>query len=275
MQIENSSSIQVNRTVQSPPTIQLQNIDTEYSRIDTYLTSQLYSSTGIVPGTIPVPVNKNFMIDVRNNDEVDFDLPNNEQLSLVLSRDLYLRQSVDILISPTQFSSQNKKLDISLISDINNSEVVMVGDIDLPVSYNSILQTPNSSSLWKEFDFDIDFNQPLYLLSDSKLQVAFEGNTYILNNSIKVGDVFYMNNFFVGTSSVYNFSGQYSVSSLISTTSSYVIFDVSNNQDLVAFGASFSLPLTIHGTSSTTLLSNKPYFSLNKGKKTGLLGSSK
>jgi hypothetical protein len=267
MQIETSSSIQVTRTVQSPPTIQLQNIDTEYSRIDTYLTSQLYSSTGIVPGTIPVPLNKNFMIDIRNNDEVDFDLPDNAQLSLIFSRDLYLRQSVDILISPTQFSSQNKKLDISLISDINNSEVVMVGDIDLPVFYNSILQTPNSSSLWKDFPFDIDFNESLYLLSDAKLQVPFEGNTYILNNSLKVGDVFYMNNFFVGTSSVYNFSGQYSVSSLVSATSSYVIFDVSSNQDLVAFGASFSLPLTIHGTSSATLLSNKPYFSLNKGKK--------
>ena len=75
-----------------------------------------------------------------------------------------------------------------------------------------------------------------------------------------------MNNFFVGTASVYDFSGQYTVSSLVGSTSSYVLFDISSNVDLVAYGASSSLPLTLHGTSST-LLSNRPYFSLNKGKK--------
>lgn len=266
MQLQSSGSIQVVSNVGSPPVLQLENIDTDYDTIDTYYSSNLYSSTGIVPVNLPVPVNRNFMIDFRNNDEVQFTLPNNEQLSVVFVRDLYLRQSVDFLITPTQFSSQNKKLDISMISDINNSEVVLIGDIDLPVSYNSILQTPNSASLWKEFNFSIDFTQPIYLLSESKLQVAFEGNTSILNNSIKVGDVFYMNNFFVGTASIFDFSGQYSVSTLVNPTSSYVIFDVSSNVDLVAYGASFSLPLTIHGTSSTTL-SNLPYFSLNKGKK--------
>jgi hypothetical protein len=39
-----------------------------------------------------------------------------------------------------------------------------------------------------------------------------------------------------------------------------------SNPDLVSYGASASLPLYLHGTSST-LLSNTPYFSLNKGKK--------
>jgi hypothetical protein len=42
--------------------------------------------------------------------------------------------------------------------------------------------------------------------------------------------------------------------------------DIASNPDLVAYGASASLPLYLHGTSST-LLSNTPYFSLNKGKK--------
>jgi hypothetical protein len=50
------------------------------------------------------------------------------------------------------------------------------------------------------------------------------------------------------------------------STSSYVTFDISSNPDFVAYGASASLPLQIHGTSSS-MLSNLPYFSLNKGKK--------
>jgi hypothetical protein len=42
--------------------------------------------------------------------------------------------------------------------------------------------------------------------------------------------------------------------------------DLISNPDLVAYGASASLPLYFHGTAST-LLSNSPYFILNKGKK--------
>ena len=75
-----------------------------------------------------------------------------------------------------------------------------------------------------------------------------------------------MNNFFVGTSSVFDFSGQYKVDSVGGSTSSYIYLNADSNPDLVAYGASASLPLYIHGTSST-LLSNSPYLSLNKGKK--------
>ena len=85
----------------------------------------------------------------------------------------------------------------------------------------------------------------------------FCGNTIFL--PIPIG-------FFVGTSSIYDFSGQYTVDSVFGGTSSYVTFDVSNNPNLVAYGASASLPLEIHGTAST-LLSNQPYFDFNKGKK--------
>lgn len=74
-----------------------------------------------------------------------------------------------------------------------------------------------------------------------------------------------LNNLFVGTSSTFDFSGQYPVDSL-GITGSYIMLDVNINSDLIAYGASASLPLLIHGTSST-LLSNLPYFSLNKGKK--------
>jgi hypothetical protein len=87
-----------------------------------------------------------------------------------------------------------------------------------------------------------------------------------LNNSVKVGDSLKLNNFFVGTSSVYDFSGQYVVDSLGGSTYSNVILDISSNVNLVTYGASASLPLELH-SSTYSILSNSPYFSLNKGKK--------
>jgi hypothetical protein len=210
------------------------------------------------------------MVKIINNDSVDLNLPNNDKLTIVFDRDLYIRQSIDLLIESDQFSTQNKKLDIYMRSEFSTStnpvEVLLIGGIDLPVYYNSTTQLQNSSYMWQEFKFNIDFNQPINLVTGNKLEVPFSENAYLINNSIKPGDTLKMNNFFVGTSSVYNFSGQYVVDSLTSATSSYVTFDISSNVDLVAYGASASLPLQIHGTSSS-MLSNLPYFSLNKGKK--------
>ena len=48
----------------------------------------------------------------------------------------------------------------------------------------------------------------------------------IVSNSIKVGDVLTLNNLFVGTASVYDYSGQYTV---IANTS-FVEFDISSNR---------------------------------------------
>ena len=67
---------------------------------------------GIIPLDISVPTNKNFLLNIVNNDEVNLALPNNDKLTIVLSTDLYYKQSVDILITASQFASQNKKLDI-------------------------------------------------------------------------------------------------------------------------------------------------------------------
>jgi hypothetical protein len=70
-------------------------------------------------------------------------------------------------------------------SDINgiSTEVLLIGDINLPVYYNSTSQLPNSAYLWKDFRFNIDFS-PMSLISDSKLEVPFTDSKYI-NNSIK------------------------------------------------------------------------------------------
>jgi hypothetical protein len=269
-QIVSSETIAVNTVPGTPPLVSLNSIETTYSNTDVYNTSQLYNAQGIIPLNLAVTQNRSFMIKIVNNDSVDIDLPNNDKLTIVFDRDLYLRQSVDVIIDSDQFSTQNKKLDIYMRSEFSTStnpvEVLLIGGIDLPVYYNSTTQLQNSSYIWNDFKFNIDFNQSINLVTGNKLEVPFSENTYLINNSIKPGDTLKMNNFFVGTSSVYNFSGQYVVDSLMGSTSSYVTFDVSSNVDLVAYGASASLPLQIHGTSSS-MLSNLPYFSLNKGRK--------
>ena len=66
----------------------------------------------------------------------------------------------------------------------------------------------------------------------------------------------------MGTSSVFDFSGQYSVTS-VSATSSTITLDVSVNSDFMDY-VSGQLPLTLHSTSSS-LLSNLPYLDINKG----------
>jgi len=269
-QMVTSDSIEV---VTAGTSIKLNSIDTSYVRIDQVKSTDLYNAQGIIPMNMAVPKNKDFMVHFINNDEVPLTLPNNDRLTILLSRDLDFMQTAEFYISGTEFASQNKKLNIYINSDITtttsvNTQVLLVGEIDLPVYYNTTKQLPNSAMLWKDFKFEIDFTQPITLRSGGYLDVPFLGNAYLINNSIKPGDTLRLNNLFVGTSSVYDFSGQYKVDSLVSATSSYVTFDINSS---VAFSTytttnSTSLPMQLHGT-STSLLSNLPYFSLNKGKK--------
>ena len=51
------------------------------------------------------------------------------------------------------------------------TEVLLVGDIDLPVYYNTSTNLPNSAYLWKNFNFDIDFNQEVRLLTGERLEL--------------------------------------------------------------------------------------------------------
>ena len=267
-QIINSDSITATTNPGTPASISLNNIETSYATIYDIKTSNLYSSTGIIPLNISIPQNKNFLLNIVNNDEVNLTMPNNDKLTIILDTDLSYKQSVDILITGSQLASQNKKLDIYINSSnlsTNTTEALIIGDLDLPVYFNTINSLPNSAYLWSDFNFNIDFNKTIQYTIGNILEIPLSDNQSIINNSIKVGDTYRLNNFFVGTSSVFDFSGQYSVNS-ISGTSSYIYLNADSNPDLVGYFSSLTLPFYIHGTSST-LLSNNPYFSLNKGKK--------
>ena len=274
-QIVNTESIRAVTNTGNPASISLYNKETSYTTINNIKTSDLYIATGIIPLSITVPEKKNFLLNIVNNDEVNLTLPNNDRLTIILDRDLDYKQSVDIIITGSQMASQNKKLDIYINTTVPTStsnsvfsttEALLIGDIDLPVYFNTINSLPNSAYLWSDFNFNIDFNKTIQYTLGNILEVPLSGNQLVINNSIKAGDIFKLNNFFVGTASIFDFSGQYKVDSVGGATSSYIYLNADSNPDLVAYGASASLPFYIHGTAST-LLSNNPYFTLNKGKK--------
>lgn len=268
-QLVTSDSIEVSEIPGNPPTIRLNNIDTGYVKVDNITSTDLYNSEGIIPLEISVPTNKSFLLNFTNNDETSVDLQEGDKLTLTLDRDLSLNQSFEINISATELASENKKLDLFMSSEAGSldgvqTEILLLGDIDLPVFYNTNTGLPNSSYLWEKFDFDIDFDQRIYLSSEDRLNIPLSGNTYLINNSMKAGDVLYLNNLFIGTSSVYDFSGQYKIDSVEGLTSSYIVLDISNNVDFVTTYENEGFDYDLH-TNSYSSFSNKPYFSLNKG----------
>jgi len=268
-QILSSDTIDVTTVPGTPPYIKLDTINTTYERVYVYNATDMYSSQGIIPATLAVPRNRDFLVHFTNNDEVELDLPNNDKLTFIFDKDLYYKQSVDITIIGGDYSTQNKMLDIYMNTDIVNTttqattQALLAGNINLPVYYNSYNQQPNSSYLWNDFKFDIliDDSKPILLDVGSILRIPLTAPQSLVTNSIKTGDVLHLNNLFVGTSSIYDFSGQYTVQS-VPSVDSYIILDISSNSSLVNYGSTASLPLTLNQT-----LSNFPYFSFNKGKK--------
>jgi hypothetical protein len=265
-QLVASPTINVTTIPGTPPSIVLDSVASNYERIYVYNASEMYNSQGVIPITLAVPTNRDFFVNFTNDDEVQIDLPNNDKLTFVLDKDLYYLQSVDIHINGGDFSTQNKMLDIYMNSDIvttsTNTQVLLAGSIDLPVFYNENTQQSNSAYLWKDFKFNIDLTQPLNMNVNSRLEVTLVESQALISNSIKPGDTLYLNNLFIGTSSIYDFSGQYTVQSVPVAPAKTIILDISTNESFVAYGASASFPYDISGQ-----LSNVPYFSLNKGKK--------
>jgi len=299
LQTISSETIEVELIAQtSPPFLRYNSIDRKYFSIESFNTSDMYNADGAIPVSINVPRYKDFMVNIINNDEVFLSLPNDGKLKLLFTSDLEYRQSVDIFITGSDLSSQNKKLDIfistinplglgttttntDLVNPFTNTvidvgqgagtdtaqstslvETILISDIDLPVFYNTATSQPNSAKTWKTFKFDIDFTKDITVTSNSLLELSISSDPNIIYNSIKQGDVFTLNNLFVGTSSVFDFSGQYSVTS-VGVTSSIITLDVSTNQDFMDY-VSGQLPLTLHSTSSS-VLSNQPYLDINKG----------
>jgi len=270
-QLKSSETISVTNMLGTPPQILLENIDTVYNRIDVAKTTDLYNANGIIPMNLPVPTNKNWLVYIKNDDIVSMTIPNNNNLSLILSRDLDYKQTAEFYITAEQAATENKKLDIFLIN--NNKQVLLVGGIDLPVYYNNTI-SPNRQNYnynWKEFNFELDFNSDFNVHNSGKtIDVPFKDAYNLLDNSIKPGDVLNINNLAIGTSSYTDYSGQYKVlgstsSVKVISNKNYISFDVSSNSQLSSYLNSNQIT-SIHNNSST-YLANKPFIGLNKGKK--------
>ena len=269
-QIIDSDTIQVQtQTVGVVPMIQLNSIDPTYFQINTYLTSDMYNTTGAIPIDVTLPKNKNSLIVITNNDQTNLTLPNNGQLTILIEQDLDYKQSLDIIIEGNNIASENKKLNIYINYGVNNATPIvtsLINNIDLPVYYNKYTKTTNSAANWNKFNFNIDINNnPIRLNVGSILEIPIDANSNLVYNSISSGDTISLNNFTIGTSSIIDFSGQYTINS-VGLTNSYIYLDISSNTSLVSYGVSSSLPL-IFNDNSNYLLSNNPYLGLNKGVK--------
>ena len=267
-QINSSDTI---RVYPNQNMLTLENVDPSYRKIDSIYTTAMYNQQGIIPINISVPINKSWLVHIINNDEVPLKFSNNDKLTIVLSRDLDFRQSCEFYISPSDLSTENKKLNIYIDSNISqnnglNSQVLLVGDIDLPINYNEDVNRYNISKNWKEFGFDIDFNKQINIDKGPVLNIYLSENENIIKNSLNKCDILVLNNFFVGTQSISDFSGQYKIKSI---EGQKLTLDVSNNVGLVNYSIpETQLPITLHDVGTSTYnLANKPYFSLNKGKK--------
>ena len=208
------------------------------------------------------------MVKISNDDEVNFDLPNDDKLTIILDGDLTFKQGVDIIIDGEDNSTENKKLEIYITYNDGSpnaipTETLLIGALDLPVYFNDNSQTTNSSFNWGQMKFKVDISgtNPITLETGDILRIPLESNIGILK-----GDTFLMNNLILGLTSSVDYSSQYLVES-VATASNYINLDVSTNQDLVDYIDTLSiLPHTVHSTSITELVS-QPFLSFNKGYK--------
>jgi len=267
-QISNSDSVGVLLDKsQSPPQILLNTRDTFYNLIYNIPTTLLYNTAGPVQYVINVPDNKNFLVRIINDDVTNFTLPNNQNLEILINSDLSFRQSMDIVLEANDLATQNKKLDVYLNFKFGNSQIIsaIIEGADFPIFFNQFSQTFNSSKYWKENSFEVDLSRDIALNQNSILEVPVSGDTKLVSNSFKTGDIMVINDFIVGTVSRMDFSGQYPITSV--NNLGYVYLNVASNIELTTYGSSQSLPLVFNSTTKDYLLVNKPHLDINKGVK--------
>ena len=265
-QIINSESIKVSTEPGSPSNILLENIDPSYNDIKLIKTEELFNqnSGDIIPLNFLPPNNKSSMLHIINNDDVKIDIVDNNKLSIVLSKEIDFKQSIDLFITANEKSTYNKKLDLFINRKDENgiiNPVLLIGNLDLPVYYNETNSSLNSAYTWSDFKFEIDMNEDFYK-SNNLLRIKLIGNSDIIQNSILKDDSICFNNLMLGSLSSYSdLSGQYKVSSVAGNE---VVFDISPNKDLEDYEIS---PGVKEGVIPKTQFYNTPYLSLNKGYK--------
>jgi hypothetical protein len=250
-----------------PPLLSFKNVDPSYDTVIYLKSSELYNMNGAIPYILTPPTNKSFLIYFINDDITQLTLPNDEKLRIVINQDLFYKQSVEIIVDANTTATQNKKLEVYVQYLYGESETPVLSQlleiIDLPIYYNTSTQLLNSAANSTKFNFQIDLSNLMSLEVGGQLFVPLQGDGKLISNSVKKGDILYLNDFVVGTFSTLNFSGQYKIDS-VGPTNSYIYLDASSNNGLISYGLSQSLPLYFNSPTNY-ILSNYPYFNFNKG----------
>ncbi len=163
---------------QSPPKVRLKSIDPVYGQISVYETLNLYDSLSATPISSPVtiPQGKNFLVCVKNNDNLNLSLSGN--LELVLDKDLQYKQSVEFLIFPEN-GKFSKQLDLKINYDnglggsTSITKETLIGDLILPVDVSFIGTLPGPVSRWK--------TTPQWNLRPWQLDVTYPTNPIFIN----------------------------------------------------------------------------------------------
>lgn len=269
-QLISSDTIEVElNNTSNPPFIQLNSIDTNYTRVDRVFTTDLYSVNGIVPLRVSVPSNKNFLIHVINNDETEFNI-GTDKLTVIIDGDLNYKQSFDIHVTSNSTSTQNKKLDIYIKHQEGPStelpiDTPLITGINLPIFWNIDLQLPNSAKTRSKFNFDVDVDRNMILNIGRNIELPLIGNPNIITNNVKTGDTIYLDNFIVDPLTNNNYSGQYRIDAInVSGGSASLNLDASWNTDLLTYFTQYPGTFSQYGTQNTILV-DKPYVKYNKG----------
>ncbi len=266
-QIIDSDSIKVSTEPGSPTNILLDNVDPSYDDIKIVKTKDLYNISGnIIPYNFLLPDNKNSMLHIINNDNFELDINDDNNLSIILSKDIGFKQSVEFYITADENSEYNKKIDLFVNKQDNGgivNPVVLISSLDLPVYYNNENSSLNSAYTWSDFKFEIDMNED-FIKSNNLLKIKLIGNSDIITNSVVKGDVISFKNLMLSSSttpSYSDYSGQYEVSSVAGNE---VVFDIGSNKELENYEISTGVT---DGIIPKNQFYNIPYLSLNKGYK--------
>lgn len=266
-----SVDVVVNRE-SNPPLISLNSKDVLYSKIDYIKTTDLYDNTDIIPLNISVPSKKGFLINIINNDDVDISLSNDNNLSIVIDKDLDYKQYIDLIITSSDNSTYNKKLNIYInhqnVDSDSSVETILLSDINLPISYNKSSQLDNISNRIGSLEYKVSDNiDNIEIINSNILKILIDTNSpLLLKNTILNGDVIMISDFIIKNGlSELDFSGQYVVSTVDNNGNVY--FDISENKIISNYVSVNTLPIKFYPDVNTLNLKYLPKLSLNKGIK--------
>lgn len=274
-QITNSDSIVVSLDESvNPPMLKLNSIDSRYGTIKTYPVSLLYNSaTNTVSNTtINVPTQKDFLVNIINDDIFDTVLDSN--INIVLDKDLDYKQVCEIKVFPKN-SKYNKKINISVLSKlIQNIDTVkgysLLSGLDLPID-NNLDPNKNTLNILDRLNEYVD-------IIPNKIGVRKIADEYFIVLTIedlkisafRTGDVVSINNVRLSAYDINNnyifadVSGQYTI--LGDIVNNELVFKIKNTN----FEALYTVLRKINTTDFTINIGSSnieqvPFISINSG----------